>query len=146
MLMTTLCQLSLSIPYVQCVTLQFPANDNNFASCHSIFLAQNLLAFNLSLPTTTNQLLLSIPCLSLLPFILPAAITTNQLLLGIHCLKFVVLLFIIHCNSCLHECTLILLIIRINSACGCYGNSISNQVSLTVYYDQMYLVLTLLSL
>jgi hypothetical protein len=51
-----------------------------------------------------------------------------------------------HANSCLNECTYILLINSINFIGGCYVNFMSNWVSFTVYYDQIYLVLTSLSL
>jgi hypothetical protein len=51
-----------------------------------------------------------------------------------------------HANSCLNECTYILLINSINFIDGCYGNFMSNWVTFTVYYDQIYLVLTSSSL
>jgi hypothetical protein len=51
-----------------------------------------------------------------------------------------------HANSCLNECTYILLINSINFIGGCYGNFMSNLVTFTVYYDQIYLVLTSSSL
>ena len=51
-----------------------------------------------------------------------------------------------HANSCLNECTYILLINSINFIGGCYGNFMSNWVRFTVYYDQIYLVLTSSSL
>ena len=50
-----------------------------------------------------------------------------------------------HANSCLNECAYILLIKSMNFTGGCYGNCMSNWVSFTVYYDQIYLVLTQLS-
>jgi hypothetical protein len=49
-------------------------------------------------------------------------------------------------NSCLNECTYILLFNSINFIGGCYGNFMSNWVTFTVYYDQIYLVLTSSSL
>jgi hypothetical protein len=55
-------------------------------------------------------------------------------------------MFSIHANSCLNECTYILLINSINFIGGCYVNSMSNCVTFTVYYDQIYLVLTSSSL
>ena len=55
-------------------------------------------------------------------------------------------MFIMHTNSCFNECTYILLINSINFIGGCYVNSMSNCVTFTVYYDQIYLVLTSSSL
>ena len=51
-----------------------------------------------------------------------------------------------HANCCLNECTYILLSNSIKFIGGCYGNYMSNCVTLTVYYDLIYLVLTSSSL
>jgi hypothetical protein len=51
-----------------------------------------------------------------------------------------------HANSCHNECKYIPQINRINFIGGCYVNFMSNWVTFTVYYDQIYLVLTSSSL
>ena len=59
----------------------------------------------------------------MLLFHLPSMITANQLLLSILSFKCVVLFFD-------------------NFIGGCYGNCMSNWVTFTVYYDEIYMVLT----
>jgi hypothetical protein len=62
------------------------------------------------------------------------------------CICLHLFLFLLFKKISLNECTYILLINSINFIGGCYGNFMSNWVTFTVYYDQIYLVLTSSSL
>jgi hypothetical protein len=75
-------------------------------------------------------------------------ITNKPILLlsGVHSREELQQALDLNCHCVVHHSSQITLINSIHFIGGCYGNSMSNWVTFTVYYDQIYLVLTSSSL